>query len=295
MTTPSMQQLTYLVALADCGSFSIAADTCFVSQPALSAQIKELENRLGLQLVERTPRGILLTQQGAQAVSRARAILRDVNDLVDEAKNNGDELRGEIHLSAIPTMAPYLLPSLVQTIKSAYPNVQLHLHEDQTNELLQLLRSGKIDIGLLAMPIKDDAFSTATLAFDPFLIALPENHALADTKAPITLNRLAKEKVILLEDGHCLRSQAENMSIRSNIKASDIQATSLPTLIQMVAAGMGVTLLPQSAASVEARKGSGVVTRPIRSSEAGRTNGLVWRSSSPVGKYLARVIAKLTK
>ena len=290
-----MQQLTYLVALADYGSFSNAADACFVSQPALSAQIKELENRLGLQLVERTPRGILLNQQGAKAVDRARAILRDVKDLVNEAKNNGDELRGEIHLSAIPTMAPYLLPSLVQTIKGAYPNVQLHLHEDQTKELLQLLRSGKIDIGLLALPIEDDTFSTATLAFDPFLIALPENHSLANTKAPISLNRLSKEKVILLEDGHCLRSQAENLCIRSNITASDIQATSLPTLIQMVAAGMGVTLLPQTAASVEARKGSGVVTRPIRSSEAGRSIGLVWRSSSPVGKYLARVIAKLTK
>jgi LysR family hydrogen peroxide-inducible transcriptional activator len=295
MNMPTIQQLAYLVALADEGSFSRAADACFISQPALSAQIKGLENRLGQQLVERTPRGILLTHQGAQVVERARVLMRDLNDLVMEANNGGDELRRDIHISAIPTMAPYLLPALVKSFRKHHPHSQIHLHEEQTAELLQSLRYGKIDLGLLALPIEEPTFSSVVLANDPFLVAMSTEHRWANTSSPISLDRLAKENILLLEEGHCLRNQAENLCIRSNIKPSDFQATSLPTLVQMVAANMGVTLLPRSAAPIEAREGSGVITRPLRSSDAGRSIGLIWRTSSPTGQFLAPIISDLSK
>ena len=294
MNLPTIQQLTYLVALADEGSFSRAADACFISQPALSAQIKGLENRLGQQLLERTPRGLLLTHQGFQVVDRARALIRDMNDLVIEAKNDGDDLRGDIHIGAIPTMAPYLLPALVQSLRKHHPHSQLHLHEEQTHDLLQSLRYGKLDVGLLALPIGEPTLSSAVLAHDPFLVAMSSDHRLADTSSPISLDRLSKESILLLEEGHCLRDQAENLCIRSNIQPSDIQATSLPTLVQMVAANMGITLLPRSAAPIEARKGSGVMTRPLRSSSAGRSIGLIWRTSSPIGTYLTSIISDLS-
>jgi LysR family hydrogen peroxide-inducible transcriptional activator len=295
MSQPTIQQLTYLVALADEGSFSGAADACFISQPALSAQIKGLEIRLGQQLVERTPRGILLTHQGAQVVERARALMRDMNDLVIEAHSDGDELRRDFHISAIPTMAPYLLPALVKSFRTHHPHSQLHLHEEQTHDLVQSLRHGNIDLGLLALPIDEPTLTSVVLANDPFLVAMSSDHKWANTTSPISLDRLAKENILLLEQGHCLRDQAENLCIRSNIKPSDFQATSLPTLVQMVAANMGITLLPQSAAPIEAREGSGVITRPLRSSSAGRSIGLIWRTSSPISKSLAPIISDLSK
>lgn len=171
-----------------------------------------------------------------------------------EAKNDGDDLRGDIHIGAIPTMAPYLLPAFVQSLRKHHPHSQLHLHEEQTHDLLQSLRYGKLDVGLLALPIEEPTLSSAVLAHDPFLVAMSSDHRLADTSSPISLDRLAKENILLLEEGHCLRDQAENLCIRSNIQPSDIQATSLPTLVQMVAANMGITLLPRSAAPIEARK-----------------------------------------
>ncbi|CAB4602828.1 unannotated protein [freshwater metagenome] len=295
MNIPTIQQLTYLVALADEGSFSSAADACFISQPALSAQIKELENRLGQQLVERTTRGILLTQRGTQVVDRARALLRDMNDLVIEAHNTGEELIGEIHVSAIPTMAPYLLPALVQSLRKHHPQVQLHLHEEKTHDLVHSLRHGRIDVGLLSPPVEESTLTTAVLSHDPFLVAMSTDHRWADSTSPITLERLSRENILLLEEGHCLRDQAENLCVRSNLQPSDIQATSLSTLVQMVSANMGITLLPQSAAPIEAREGSGVVTRPLRSSGAGRSVGLVWRTSSPIAKYLTPTISDLSQ
>ena len=210
------------------------------------------------------------------------------------AMNDGDDLRGDIHIGAIPTMAPYLLPALVQSLRKHHPHSQLHLHEEQTHDLLQSLRYGKLDVGLLALPIGEPTLSSAVLAHDPFLVAMSSDHRLADTSSPISLDRLAKENILLLEEGHCLRDQAENLCIRSNIQPSDIQATSLPTLVQMVAANMGITLLPRSAAPIEARKGSGVMTRPLRSSSAGRSIGLIWRTSSPIGTYLTSIISDLS-
>ncbi len=282
MTWPTLQQLAYLVALADAGHFGRAAAASHVSQPALSAQIRELERRLGGPLVERLPRGIRCTPAGDAAVARARRILREVADLVEEAGAGAGELAGPVTLGAIPTVAPYLLGALVPILTSRFPAAELRLEELRTAELLVHLRDGRVDLALCALPVDGDDLRTAELVHDPFLLAVPEGHALSRARGPVSVGVLAEQRVLLLDDGHCLRDQALTVCERAAATPADARATSLPTLVQMVAAGGGVTLLPATAAAVEARPGNGIAVRPFREPVA-RTIGFAWRGSSPRG------------
>ena len=280
MTRPSLQQLVYLVALADHGHFGRAAEACFVSQPALSSQIRELERRLGVTLVERLPRGIRLTPAGSAAVARARRVLAEVDDLVEEAGVGDDDISGTLAVGAIPTVAPYVLGGMVPILTSRFPRAQLHLDELRTVELVAGLRGGTVDLALCALPVDDDGLTVAPLFDDPLLLALPAGHGLAAARGPVDLDELVHHRVLLLEEGHCLRDQAAAVCERIGAPIAEVRASSMPTLVQMVAAGVGVTLLPASAAGVEARPGNGVVVRPFRDPPE-RTVVMAWRATSP--------------
>lgn len=294
MSWPTLQQLRYLVAIADAGSFGAAAEVEFVSQPALSAQIKELERKLGVVLLERSARGAMLTAYGTEVVERARVVLREMNDLIETTKHDGNHLRGRIGLGVIPTLAPYVLPKVVRAFTDEHTDAELHIRELQTAQLLESLRYGEIDFGLLALPIGSDEFATASIGKDKFLLAVPLSHPLAKGKSPVKLEVLRNERVILLEDGHCLRDQVTQVCQLAFSEPSEIQATSMATLAQMVAADLGVTLLPECAEKIEAGPGRGIVTRKFADQSPSRTVGLVWRKSSPFAdafNHLCRTIS----
>jgi len=295
MSMPTLQQLRYFVAIADSGSFGVAADEQFVSQPALSAQIKELERKLGVMLFERTNRGVLLTTHGDEVLKRARAVLQEMVGLVEATKHDGKHLRGEIGLGVIPTLAPYILPDVVRSFKTSHPDAELRIFEMTTNKLLDSLRRGEIDLGLLALPVFSDEFLTAPIAEDKFLLAMPTNHELASSKSPLKLEKLRGERVILLEEGHCLRDQVAQVCQLAFSEPSEIQATSMATLSQMVAAGMGVTLLPECAEKVEAGSGRGIVTRRFAGQSPSRTIGLIWRRSWPFAEMFNDIAEKIGK
>ena len=282
MERPTLQQLAYLVALADAGHFGRAAEACFVTQPALSTQVRELERRLDTALVERLPRGMRLTPAGDAVVARARQVLRDVEELMEEVGATEGELAGPVVLGVIPTIAPYLLGGLVPTLVNRFPGADLRIEELQTAPLLERLRDGRVDLALLALPVDGDDLRSVVLADDPFLLAVPEGHTLARGRGPVSVDVLADLPVLLLEDGHCLRDQALAVCDRAGSRPTDARATSLPTLVQMVAAGGGVTLVPASAAAVEARPGNGIAVRRFRE-PVHRTLGFVWRATSPRG------------
>ena len=294
MTWPTFQQLRYLVAIADAGTFGAAADEEFVTQPAISAQIKELERKLGVTLFERSSRGVFMTMQGSEVVERARAILRDMKDLVGSTHYEGDHLRGRIGLGVIPTLAPYVLPNVVRFIMSTHPKAELHIHELQTIHLLDSLRRGVIDLGLLALPVGSEEFTTESIGLDSLVLAMSESHPLAKEKSPVKLDVLRDERVILLEEGHCLRDQATQVCRLVFSEPSEVQATSMATLAQMVAAGLGVTLLPECAVKIEAAPGRGIVTRKFVGVPPNRTVGLVWRKSSPYSRAFSELAELLT-
>ena len=294
MSWPTFQQLRYLVAIADAGTFGAAADEEFVTQPAISAQIKELERKLGVTLFERSSRGVFMTTQGSEVVERARVILRDVKDLVGSTHYEGDHLRGRIGLGVIPTLAPYVLPNVVRFIMSTHPKAELHIHELQTIHLLDSLRRGVIDLGLLALPVGSEEFTTESIGLDSFVLAMSESHPLAKEKSPVKLDVLRDERVILLEEGHCLRDQATQVCRLVFSEPSEVQATSMATLAQMVAAGLGVTLLPECAVKIEAAPGRGIVTRKFVGVPPNRTVGLVWRKSSPYSRAFSELAELLT-
>jgi len=291
MDRPTLQQLSYLVAVDDHRHFGKAAEACFVSQPALSAQIRELERRLGATLFERGNRKVLPTAVGVTVIERARGVLRDADELVAAARLDPDGLRGPLALGVIPTMAPYLLPGLLPVLTTAHRAVELHLHELKTAEVLRMLRDGGLDLGLLALPVAGDDLVQFPLAEDPFVLALPEGHPLAGT-GPVAVEVLGNLPVILLEEGHCLRDQALSVCRLVGTNAAEMQATGMPTLCQMVATGLGVTLLPRSAVALEARPGTGLTTRPFADPAPSRTVGLVWRGTSP-NRHLYQRLAGL--
>lgn len=290
---PSLQQLSYLCALAEHRHFGRAADACYVTQPALSAQIKELERRLQSTLVERDGRRTALTAAGATAASAARQILRDVDELVRTARSVPGMIRGPIDIAAIPTVAAYVLPRFVPVLTEMFPEVEPHLHEMQTDDLLNALGRGDIDLGLFAVVPVKSRFEVAALTEDDFVLAVPEGHYLAG-RDEVELDVLTKLEMLLLEDGHCLRDQALDVCGPVGVnEAGRVQAMSLATLCQMVAAGLGCTLLPASAVPVEAREGNGVATVPFRRPAPSRTLGLVWRASSPDADVFRSVATRL--
>lgn len=294
MFRPSLRQLEYLVAVADEGHVGRAAARCHVAQPSLSAQLKELERGLGTAVIERVGRGIRLTSAGDELAAQAREILQATDDLVGTAQRSATSLRGRLRIAAIPTVAPYLLPRFVPLLREHHPDVETHLRELQTPQLVPALARGEIDLGLMALPVEDASLDHVVILDDPFLVALDPDHSFASADE-VAVDRLVGEAVLLLEDGHCLRDQALEICSRVGAEeAGEIQATSLATLCQMVAAGMGVTLLPRSARAVEARDGNGILVRPFQGVAPARQLALTWRRRSPAAP-LYRALADLTR
>ncbi|MDG2026166.1 MAG: LysR substrate-binding domain-containing protein [Acidimicrobiales bacterium] len=278
---PTLRQLEYLVAVADEGHIGRAAESCHVAQPSLSAQLKQLEHSVGTVVIERIGRGIQLTPAGRDLAERARRVLRDTDDLVALGRQSATQLRGRLRIAAIPTVAPYLLPRFVPLLRELHSEAETHLREMQTPALVPALARGEIDLGLMALPVEDESLDHVNVLDDPFELALAPQHVFAGVE-DVPVDELVGEAVLLLEDGHCLRDQALEICSRVGAEeAGEIQATSLSTLCQMVAAGMGITLLPRSARSVEARDGTGIVVRPFRGEPPTRQLVLTWRRRSP--------------
>jgi LysR family hydrogen peroxide-inducible transcriptional activator len=276
----NLKDLKYLVALADTGHFGKAAARSFVSQPTLSAQLKKLEEYLGVKLVERQPKNVQLTEVGKQVVIRARRMLDDGDEIVALARSNTDPFAGKLKVALIPTIGPYLLPRVMPKIRKALPQLGLMLYEYQTEPLLKRLRDGEIDMGIIALPVAQDGLESQELYEEAFTVALPTNHVLAE-RSSIKPADLKGHTLLLLEDGHCMRDQALEVCSRVEVReAEDYRATSLETLRQMVVAGLGITLLPELA--VEAPFGSqrGLTIRQFAKPAPSRTVGAVWRKSS---------------
>jgi len=284
----SVRQLEAIVAVADQRHFGRAARACAISQPALSSQIQLAEETLGTRVFERSRRGVIVTRAGEAVVARAREALVALDAVTASARERGP-LTGPLHLGVIPTVAPYFLPPWLSEVRKAHPDLRVFLHEDQTARIVERLRRGELDLLLLALPIEGPDLVSLPLLDEPFLLAVPAGHRLASGgRRRIGERELEKEVVLLLEDGHCLRDQALSVCRFAGAQESqEVRASSLATLIQMVANGLGVTLLPESAATSEVRPSDGIVLRRFRDPEPTRTVGLVWRRASDRGDAFA--------
>ncbi len=293
MTT--LRQLEYVVAVADLLSFRAAAEHCYVTQPALSAQVKQLETRLGVRLFERDRRGVMITAAGTEVVRRARDILASTRDLEEAARALRGPLRGDLRLGVIPTIAPYLLPRALSAVREAYSDLRLLLTEDLTPRLVTQVTEGDLDLALLALEADLGDLEGHALARDEFLLAVAAGHRLASRRS-VSEKDVARHELLLLEDGHCLRTQA--LAYCGSIGASeaeDVRATSLSTLLQMVAGGTWATLVPALSATALGGPGSGIVLIPFRRNPPARTIGLAWRRTSPQGaafRELGEVLAR---
>ena len=277
---PTLRQLEGLVAIADHGSFRRAATALGISQPSLSAQIQQVEELLAVQVFERDRRAVLVTPAGEEVVSRARLALTAIDEVAEAARRRAEPLVGSLRLGVIPTVAPYWLPALLPAVRSKFPRLELVLREDQTARLLGQLASGQLDVALLALPVPGD-YTTASIARETFVLAALRTSALMKKRGKLTEADLAGERVLLLEDGHCLRDQALAVCERGGaVESMEVRATSLPTLEQMVAGGLGVTLLPEAAAAALVPKRGTVGTAPFAAPAPARTLGLAWRTSS---------------
>jgi LysR family hydrogen peroxide-inducible transcriptional activator len=274
---PTLRQLRHLVALADHGHFGRAASAAAVTQSTLSASIKELESVLEAALVDRTRRQVVLTPLGRQTVDRARRILADTEALALAARAEREPLSGTLRMGVIPTIGPYLLPAVLPGLRRAYRGLQLYLVEDLTPRLLEQLHGGQLDVVLLALPYDCGNVESAPLFDDRFLLALPPDHPLAKERR-VDPERLRSEEVLLLRDGHCLRDHALSVCGLANRRRTEaFEATSLPTLVQMVDNGLGITPLPELAIDAGVLRGTSLVTRPLAAEEPGREIALVWR------------------
>jgi len=289
----NLRAFHYLVTLADVRHFSKAAERCHVSQPTLSTQIRKLEEELDVQLVERSPRKVMLTEVGKEVVERARAMLGEADSIKSIARRSKDPHSGTLRIGIFPTLAPYFLPHVVPDIRRRFPRLTLRLFEEKTEDVLAMLHQGQLDAGLLALPIDDDQLTTCTLFEEPFVLAVPESHALC-AKGAITMDDLQQEELLLLEDGHCLRDQAlEVCQLAGAHEQLDFHATSMETLRQMVAAGTGITLMPVMAVKPPVAHTDNLVTRPFSAPAPTRTIALVWRKSSALGGFLEELAGVL--
>ncbi len=280
MADLKLKDLRYLVALADTRHFGRAAERSFVSQPTLSAQLKKLEEYLGVQLIERAPKRVALTAAGEEIVERARRILEASEEIIELARGHRDPLAGRVKLALLPTIGPYLLPNVAGKLRKQLPRLELMLYEYQTIAMLEKLHSGEIDVGILALPVQMDGLESHVLYREPFTVAMPSGHKLS-LKPTIRVEDLSHETLLLLEDGHCLRDQALDVCSSTDVhEKQDFRATSLETLRQMVAAGVGITLLPELAGRGAYGNARGVVIKPFAKPVPTRTIGAVWRKSS---------------
>jgi LysR family transcriptional regulator, hydrogen peroxide-inducible genes activator len=280
MTDLKLKDLRYLVAVADTRHFGRAAAKCCVSQPTLSAQLRKLEDYLGVQLIERRPRKVTLTEAGDDIAKRARSMLESGDAIVSLALTRRDPLAGQLRVALLPTIGPYLLPRVALKLRRALPRLELMLYEFRTASLLEHLQQGEIDVGILALPIHGEGLVTRELYQEPFVAAVPADHRLA-SKARLHVEDLQGETLLLLEDGHCLRDQALAVCSRSGAQEKqDFRATSIETLRQMVAMGVGITLLPELASVGSYQTTRGLTTVPFAKPVPTRTIGAVWRKST---------------
>ncbi|WP_391528118.1 DNA-binding transcriptional regulator OxyR [Photorhabdus akhurstii] len=277
----NIRDLEYLVALAEHRHFRHAADSCHVSQPTLSGQIRKLEDDLGVMLLERTSRKVLFTQQGMLLVEQARTVLREVRILQEMASLQGENMSGPLHIGLIPTIGPYLLPHIIPGLHGLFPKLEMYLYEAQTQSLLAQLDSGKLDIAILAMGKETRAFIEVPLFEEPMKLAIYDGHPWAE-REKIAMDELTGEKLLMLEDGHCLRDQAMGFCFQAGAKEdTHFRATSLETLRNMVAAGSGITLLPDLAVPQE-KKRDGVCYLECSNPEPKRSVILIYRPGSPL-------------
>lgn len=288
MATPTLRQLRYFEALARCGHFGRAAEACSISQPALSVQVKELEEMLGVELLERSARQIRLTSFGEELVLRVREILRSVDELGDLARASRQELVGRLRIGIIPTIAPYLLPSVIANLTRKNAALDIHLRETVTPKLIQELSEGRLDTAIVALPVSEPSLEEVALFEESFLLVRPAE----DEGKPVPNREMLREmRLLLLEEGHCFREQALsfcNLGMGASKPRELLDGSSLSTLVQMVGAGIGITLIPEIAVSVEARAANVSIAR-FEDPQPTRTIGMVWRKTSPIARQLAQV------
>jgi LysR family hydrogen peroxide-inducible transcriptional activator len=281
----TLRQLRYLSALAKHGHFGRAAEACAVTQPALSMQIRDLERTLGVAVVERRPGDVMLTDVGHEIARRGEEVLTASRDLVDFARHRSGPLTGRLMLGVIPSLAPYLLPRILPTLQIRFPELRLELRETQTRQLVEEIKSGALDAALLALPLGEPDIDTVQLFDDVFLLAVPANDPRSETRR-VAVGDIDQSRLILLEDGHCLRDQALALCATAargraaSAGGTAFGASSLTTVMQMVAGGYGVTLIPQIAADVE-RRDERVKFLRLENPQPGRSIGLAFRRTSP--------------
>ena len=286
MINITLKQLRYFDAVTRTGHFGRAAEACAISQPAMSMQIKELEETLGISLFDRSARKVRLTGFGEEFSQRARDLLRSAEELGDMARTARDGLMGRLRLGIIPTIAPYLLPSLIGDLTERHAGLDLHVRESLTPRLLQELSDGRIDAAVVALPVSEPAFTEVALFSENFLLVRHSDAADEPAPSPASLREM---RLLLLEEGHCFRDQALSFcNIRSALPRETLDGSSLSTLVQMVGAGIGVTLIPEMAADVETRSASVSLTR-FDEPQPSRTVGMIWRRSSPLAPQLEAV------
>ena len=279
----TLRQLRYFNALARQGHFGRAAEACAISQPALSMQIKELEEALGGVLLERSPRQVALTTFGEEAATRVRDILRLVDELEDLARASRDRLAGRLRIGMIPTIAPYLLPEVIGNLTHMHPELDIHVRETLTPKLIEELADGRLDTAIVALPVSEPSLVEVALFSEHFLLVRPGE----DEGKPVPSSKMLRTmRLLLLEEGHCFRDQALSFcNMQSTPPREVLDASSLSTLVQMVSAGIGVTLIPEMAVAVETRSASVSVTR-FKNPQPSRTIGMVWRKTSPLARQL---------
>src|SRR3954471_7737284 len=284
----NLRDLQYLVALAEHRHFGRAADASFVSQPTLSTQIRKLEDELGVALVERTPRKVLLTETGREIARRARGVLSQVDEIKSIAQRTRDPESGTIRLGIFPTLGPYLLPHVIPQLRQRFPRLELLLREEKTEQILGMLREGSLDAGILALPVHDDSLHVEFLFEEPFVLAVPDGHPLAGRQC-LKMEDLSDQNLLLLEDGHCLRDQAlEVCHLAGAGEKTGFRATSLETLRQMVSANVGITLMPILAVKPPVAHSHDIQLIEFRGHAPSRRIAMVWRKSSAMAPFLKR-------
>jgi LysR family transcriptional regulator, hydrogen peroxide-inducible genes activator len=285
MINLTLRQLRYFDALARHGHFGRAADACSISQPALSMQIKELEEALGGALLERSARQVTLTRLGEELIERVRDILRSVDELGDFARASRDRFAGRLRLGMIPTIAPYLLPRIIGDLTRLHPELDIQVREALTPKLIRELSEGRLDTAIVALPVSEPSLTEVALFSEDFLLVRPRK----DEGTPVPSREMLREmRLLLLEEGHCFRDQALSFCKMHSSPRELLDANSLSTLVQMVSAGVGVTLIPEMAVSVETRSAAVSVAR-FKKPQPSRTIGMVWRKTSPLARQLTQI------
>jgi LysR family hydrogen peroxide-inducible transcriptional activator len=288
----TLRQLQYLLAVASTRSFRKAAAACHVSQPSLSAQVAQAERALGVKLFERDRRHVFPTPAAEEVLARAASLLLAADDLVAAGTRLGDPLAGRLRIGVIPTIAPYLLPRIVPRLRREYRKLVVLWHEDRTAELVTALREGRLDAALVALEAPLGDLERVPVGDDPFVLCAPRGHTLVRGRGPLPVSALAGAEVLVLDEGHCLREQTLEVCSTGRARETGFRATSLPTLVQMVAAGAGITLLPQLALPVELR-GARLAVRRFAPPPPGRTLGLVFRRGAALAEPLRQVAATI--